>query len=492
MFIDFKKQVLTASLRRLVVIFFLALFGVTSGQDAQAGKECVSCFSSVTDQAIKKRSVLCCKHDHVIDRSCLVHQLGSIDCLEEVLDLGLRCGGRASDGRACDERFSLSKVYRALHQRDRKAFKERIALASAPMDPAQFEVEVSNLKQRIQDAFVLSCPVEGCGNPLDRIEGCNAAQCSHYSCRQTFCYLCLVKQSSQEEAHSHVRDVHSGTFWEYRPGYLDRYHYLLVRKNLMEVFRLKVHPAVRAAAIDQLKPLLVEKKMVPFPAGVKLELWIGELESSDLNPEQKIEILQNEAIHRLNTGDEQGFEALESEITQLGGTALRTLDLPSEPRPTIAAQDELFHVERGRFYVRQVPYVSYMHGNGEDDVFQTLNWQRDGWIFWGPLFTAEGDLRFARERCRDAGGRLPTHHELWALARALGATDPERGDFSGLDPYRLPDLHSESLWGYTPEFYEDGFERDGRVYVMDSMTGIVTDLTDDWDYGQSRFRCIYE
>lgn len=486
----FKNQVLKLSLWKGLATFLLVFCVSMSGNSALAGKDCVSCLSPVTDDAVHKRSALCCKNNHVIDRSCLVRQLGSVECFEEVMDLGLPCGGLVSGGAPCDERFSLSKISHVLHQRQRKALKKRIALASAPMAPAQFEAEVTQLKRRIQDSFVLSCPIEGCGNALDRIEGCNAAKCSHYLCRETFCYLCLAKQSSLSEAHAHVRDVHSGDFWEYRPGYSDRYHWLLIRDHLTDVFRLKVHSDVKTAAVDQLKPLLVENKMWPFPAGIRLADWIKELQSSELNPQQKVEILQNEAIHRLNSGDVQGFETIEHEIKALGGTVLRTLDNPSST-DSFVPEEGLFHFEPGQFYVPQLHYAPYMHGDGRGDVFRTPNWERDGYVIWGPLFCGEGDLRYAREKCQMAGGRLPTQKDLWALARTLGARDPAAGNYEGFDASLLPDMDSEDLWGFTPIEDEFAYVIEGRVYAMEQGTGVVIDETDSWGYSSARFRCVY-
>ncbi len=465
-----------------------------SSQETQAGKTCVSCFGEVADSEVTKRNALRCKHDHIMDRSCVVRQLSALDHFEELLDLGLKCGGLAADDLPCEERFSLSRVFRVLHQRQRLAVKKRIALSSAPMTAAQLELEVTQLKQKIQDSFVLSCPVEGCGSALDRVEGCNAAKCSHYLCGRIFCYLCLAKLPSLEEAHLHVRDLHSGDFWEYRPGYLDRYHWLLARKNLAAVFRLKVHPDVRTAALKQLEPLLREHKMWSFPAGVRIESWLTELRASDLTQDQKIEILQNEAIHRLNSDDSQGVETLERELLTLGGTPLRSLDRLSPSTP-VTGEGELVHLLPGHpnyYYVFPPMDREYMHGDGREDVFMTPNWQKNGSIIWGPLFMAEGDLRFAREQCSRVDGRLPTQEDLWALARALGAPDPEGGNYQGLNASRLPGLDSEFLWGFTPEEDEYGVSPYGRVYSMDSVTGVVIDETDEWSYNPARFRCVYD
>ena len=181
---------------------------------------------------------------------------------------------------------------------------------------------VRKIRDQVIEAFNLRCPgkkADGscCGGGLAQIEGCNAATCD--ACGAKFCYLCLKPGADSASVHAHAR-AHAGNYWEHRDGhtgvvpengqdyqelevysttetdpitrekrtvtvsrpytYTHRYHWLIARGKLEELFQEEVPSSVKAKAVAELEPLLRANKMWPFPAGKDLETfesWIEEL-----------------------------------------------------------------------------------------------------------------------------------------------------------------------------------------------------------------------
>src|SRR5262249_38702161 len=146
-----------------------------------------------------------------------------------------------------------------------------------------------------------------CHGVLDKIEGCNAASCS--DCQQSrkperkqksrFCYLCLSPHATSQAAHACARN-HSGNYWDQRDGhtglvpahgqpyqevdqlgepyrYGDRYHWLIARENLEPLFHSGIDPAVRDHALQELEPMLKERKMWPIPVEKDPTVWSNEV-----------------------------------------------------------------------------------------------------------------------------------------------------------------------------------------------------------------------
>jgi hypothetical protein len=130
------------------------------------------------------------------------------------------------------KRIPLRTIRQVLAPNDVKELDHRLA-RSHHIDPkdAKTAFEIQKLSEGIESSFNFCCPSNGCGEPLDQIEGCNAATCSSEHCKTTFCYLCgeptgsvqgLDRDSPEYQAvsrktHDHVKK-HSGYYWEKRPG----------------------------------------------------------------------------------------------------------------------------------------------------------------------------------------------------------------------------------------------------------------------------------
>ena len=147
------------------------------------------------------------------------------------------------------------------------ALRARFDRAASSAAESRTKEEVNRLMLGITESFVIQCPIDGCGAACDRIEGCNAAQCQSEECGNRFCYLCLESQKDHVTGHAHAR-AHSNNYWEQRPGYLERYHWLLARKNLAALLKSKVEESTRSQALEENQALLKEKKMWPMPAGL--------------------------------------------------------------------------------------------------------------------------------------------------------------------------------------------------------------------------------
>jgi hypothetical protein len=450
-------------------LIFLSLFLVMGPFAVYAGKPCTVCREEVLDESLFSLSTeipqaLECSQGHRIDRGCLIHQIQSLELpslegANQVMSEGLACCGGGGATPGCSEKFSLAVVMALLKSEEQSALKRRLeramSTAGEPGDELSRGVEISQLSRHIQGAFNRCCPAEGCGATLDQIEGCNAATCSDESCKGVFCYLCLQPQENAHAAHAHVRDLHSQDYWERRPGYLDRYHWLLARKNLTCVFRGKVDAQIREAALDRQKALLQERKMWPFPAGIKLVEWLRGVQSADLSQQAKIELLQNEAIYRRQNQHLKNIALIEDEIRAQGGAVLLSLDVRDAFGNVSAPRDWISPVRAGD------PRVTQEFGALGPMV------QAAGLIWSGmaPEKLRHDDaIRF----CQAVGARLPTVHEYRDLSGAMGGVHP-----SHYNPRLIPDMADEWFWSssispYVPSLAAVFFGGAGRISYFNS------------------------
>lgn len=243
----------------------------------------------------------------------------------------LESKGLSCCGDQCKERLPLETVKKMLDPTDRAELEARLAKAAVPTDESLAKEDVKRLIRGFEDAFILCCPTDGCGGGLDGIEGCNAAKCSNEACKATFCYLCLEGQENSQAAHAHVKE-HSGDFWERRPGYVDRYQWILARKKLTHLFERKVDNGVRARALEVRQGLLKEKNMWPMPAGLMSPLWIEEVRAAHLPHDKTVEILQNEYIYRKQVKDKKNAAVVSAELKRIGAAVLASLDV-KDARP---------------------------------------------------------------------------------------------------------------------------------------------------------------
>jgi hypothetical protein len=348
-------------------------------QDAPEGLvlgQCQVCFGDVTDQDIVSHKAYACANNHCVDTHCLAHQVKSLELhtVNQVKDLkekGLSCCG---DSGHCNERIALDTVEDLLEQDDREALKSRLSKieksAKSGLD-ARAENEIIHLSLGVEGAFNMCCPANGYGSTLDKIEGCNAAICSDKTCKATFCYLCLkqtgsflgltqgtVEYAAEEiKAHNHVR-LHSNNYWENRPGFTERYHWQISRKELQTIFKGRIDAKVRSKALKPHKDMLEEKNFWPMPAGMKTSAWIKAVldtpesyrkyyvyedhgkervrveKTEPLHTkEKKTELFQNEYVFLTQEGDKQDADLVKATIQKLGGQVFASLDVRDGAQP---------------------------------------------------------------------------------------------------------------------------------------------------------------
>jgi hypothetical protein len=470
-------------------------------QDAPEGLvlgQCQVCFDDVTDKDIANHKAYACSQNHCVDTHCLAHQvksleIHSLDQVKELQNHGLSCCG---EGGKCKERIALDTVKDLLEKADREALSQRLikieksASSAVPSQPVH--TEVSKLSQEIEGAFNLCCPAsktsfyffkEKCGATLDKIEGCNAAECSNEACKSSFCYLCLEPQKDKQAAHAHALG-HSGDYWEMRPGFTDRYHWQITRKKLKKVLK-GVNPKERQKALEARKDLLEEKYFWPMPAGMKTKAWIKEVEATPESTrkyyvyenhgqnhektrvektealhtkEKKIELLQNEYIFRQQQKDSKSAKEINTELKRLGAPVYASLDTrDAEPAPNLAQAHRLIPVMENDPRVNQ--------------QFARLGnmYEAEGIIFSGvpPRKMTQPD---ATEFCHSLGEgyHLPTKEELTNFCVALGY--PDR-----YNPRQVPDQQYNGFWTSTVNP-----KNPDRFYNLEGYTGAF--------YGESKGR----
>ncbi len=349
------------------------------------------------------------------------------------------------------ERVSLTTIRELLESGERAALDERLSKAAKSGSIGETQMEIRRLLRGIEESFTFCCPNDGCGGTIDgRIEGCNAAACSNDECKATFCYLCLKPKKDGRTAHQHVQE-HSGDYWERRPGYTERYHWLVARKNLADLFRRKVSKGVRAAAVESRKAILQERKMWPLPAGLMSREWIQEVKNTHLPHDQVVELLQNEFIYRYQEENSKDADVVKAELQRLGAPVLASLDVrdaggmyPHERVGQNAANrdggvvlvvpvarppaERLIPVMEGDERVRGIPAFvrlgsMYQVGNV---IWSGVPKREPPRGFFNPrveFIVKRMKEREAEQYCRNLGGgaRLPVREEYEALGRAMGA-----------------------------------------------------------------------
>ncbi len=413
-------------IKNLVLLFvlFLGFHG-----EVYAGKLCTVCAGDVPDALVYRHQALSCARGHRIDQECLTHQVKSHENLNQMQSQGLSCCGMG-----CGHKFPLAEVMAILEPSEQVALQTRIYRAGRPVDESKSKEQLSRLKLGITESFVVQCPAEGCGAACDRIEGCNAAQCQNEECGNRFCYLCLESQGDSATGHAHAL-AHSNNYWEQRPGYLGRYHWLLARKNLAALLRSKVEDSTRKQALLENQALLEEKKMWPMPAGLATSVWLEQVRSNaDLAPVAKIELLQNEAIYRRQVNDKKNGELIEAEILRLGGPVLASLDVKDAPPDIVAVLEG-----HPRFNELSLNFRALGHP-----------YEAAGLIWSGPAPVSMTQQN-AVEYCAGLGGssRLPTQAEFIALSRTMGSQQPVYGapnyDVNGYNRNLIP-MSQKTFW----------------------------------------------
>ncbi len=305
--------------------------GIAAPRAAVPVNKCTVCFHSVKDDYITRGKKIKCKEGHHIHQDCLAFHVRNEHL--ETISRGLPCCGGPTP---CTQTFSLDRVRKILSNAARAELDTRIRKAAAPGNVHPDQTAVEKFASGLEESFCLFCP--GCPQSLSAtIDGYNAARCQH--CAARFCYLCLEHQvdNKTDLLHQHVRE-HSNNYWEPRPGYEDRYHWLLYRANLSRVFETDhvghgVGDAEKMEILESRKDFLKERNMWPMPAGLATSEWIKKVQDTpDIELKTKIELLQNEYIYRYKMKDQTSVDLIGAELKQLKAPILTTLDVPKDER----------------------------------------------------------------------------------------------------------------------------------------------------------------
>ncbi len=302
-------------------------------------RECTSCQNQIENNA----PFLQCPLGHAIEGECLNHQIQSLEFISTLNSDGVCCLYEDQWKIKCPHHHLWPAIEGILTSEQLNQIRYRLSQNEGPVDPAFFHFEVQRLSKGIEEAFNLCCPIDGCGETLDQIEGCNAATCSNPQCKTLFCYLCLrpqkatPPQTDKQLVHKHVVG-HSGDFWERRPGFQDRYHLLMARAYLANLFKGKVHPQIREKVLENKEQFLKEKKLWPLPSGLNVKSWLNLVEKDqNLSVPMKIELLQNEFIFRKTHNDHQNAAHVARAIQHYGGLVLASLDVKDSEGIDLAA-----------------------------------------------------------------------------------------------------------------------------------------------------------
>jgi hypothetical protein len=410
---------------------------------------CSTCLNEVNSGENK----ITCSQGHETHQECLQDEVAQTEVATRIKEKGLRCNGLVQSDQKdcrCKESFSLDQVRHAMNAIHVEKLNQKLDKESAPggegfhrpgahaLSPTAQEVR--RISQGIDGAFDLCC---ACGEVLDPvIEGCNAATCPNEACQKKFCYLCLKEGASSAAVHSHVKS-HSGNYWELRKGYTDRYHWLLARKKLDDLFKNQVNPdpTVMKSVLISKKAMLKERKMWPFPAGKTTGQWLQEFQKRNIiskfikwvknEKHKRIELLQNESIYQRQMKNPENVSLIDAEITKLKATPLVSLD----------RKDAHDGVEGGNIIpimeddprIAQAPRFFALGPGGR--TYQVGN------FIWSGVAPEKMNHAEAVKFCAGLGegSRLPTIEEFRDLARAMGYPHT-------YDPRRLPDTEGNWFW----------------------------------------------
>ncbi len=472
------------SLRFKILLLFLFL---SLPLNTFAGKPCAVCTNDVPDRQLRQHTAIECRNGHRIDRECINHYLQSIELqtpyqVSALKVLGPPCCGQLSSGAACATTLPIIEVMKLLTLQERAELQKRLQSALTPERLTPAKNRYADFQEGLSDVFNLRCPGERCGRILAPIEGCNAAQCENGDCRTHFCYLCFDKKSSERDAHRHLRHRHSEDFFEKRPGYIARYHWLVARKKIAALFDSEVNQKVRKAAIAHHQALLKARKMWPIPADIDTRAWIQEVRHSDLNHDEQIELLQNESIYQRMIDDENTFSLIDRTIRRLGGIVLKSLELcdaggvahpewslellwdtvtdywqsakiiccrrgAGSTEPAVSDDSEAEDPPQPLFSELLAPAydkITFLpmgaHRVSSDFVALGQMFHFRG-LIWSGVPPRNFETWEAEAFCNTLGGRLPTASEYKALAQALGKNSPQ-----GYNPDVIPDLRGRWFW----------------------------------------------
>lgn len=363
-------------MHRIYKVLMLIVFLVLSfyGEEAFAVQSCSVCLDDITAQDVSDLKTITCINNHGTHQECLAHQVDSHEHITDLVATGVECCGEN-----CKDRFHLKKLQEMLDPIARLALDDRIAKAAHVVEERP-KTEIQRLAEGIDEAFNLCCP-KGCGSGFAQIEGCNAATCSNDKCNATFCYLCLEPQRGRSAAHAHVKR-HAGDYWDYRPGYVERYHWLLARKKLGELFERdltkkvptkwyhrflphrkdaplkdaplfenRVDEATQAIVLNSRKSVLEERNMWPMPAGIMSDQWVQQVRDAQL-PDQKGIELQNK-IKALQRQLSKKNDRITQEKIAILQSELKKRNEP-ESQKKIEAQSKIELFQNEYIYRRQM------------------------------------------------------------------------------------------------------------------------------------------
>ncbi len=508
--------------------YFLAVLGLGLSfcSEVHAVKPCVNCGDAVIDEEVLEHHALECPDGHRLDYECLAEQVRCFD-IQALRDEGIPCCGTTDLGDACIHNLSLSDILQTLEPADRDVVTNRLELADRPGEESR---EIARLNHGILEAFNLRCPTEGCGQVLERPSDggtCNSTQCM--ACGAVGCYLCLDQFRNMDEAHDHVRE-HSNDCWEFRPGFTARYHWLLARAELAQVFKIRVVPEVRETALKLHETELKSRKMWPMPAGLRTEEWLGEVNRGGLSLSDQIELLQNELIYRQKLGHVRSAELLTGKLREVGGVPLESLDVrdaggpkPEEMVPERAGAWEMLHGV-GRLMVRgprvtrgscsalaglvaalvvgfQSSEIAHMKAHWTPNFAQVtqggakVNYLKTqlsdsghlylvGGRLWSGVTSQPMNYSEAQAVCAGLEGGLPTEGDYSTLRRALGFSPSHQfGVKTQYDPSLVTGLRFNLLWAENPAFFG------GLAQVFDGGSGYFISDTRD---AKHSVRCIFQ
>lgn len=437
-------------MKQFQVKLMLIILAIIAGSNSLASGTCPVCLEHVTEEDLEKNRAYACAYHHCIDRSCLAEEIKHLPDVSDLESHGLACCGESG---SCKERISLPTILDLLEAPDREALIVRIKKAAQPSTSLGLSVGTGKddsrnrkeflLSEGLENAFMLCCPV--CGGGVGKIEGCNAAECQYRECNAKFCYLCLEEQPNKYAAYSHVF-AHSKNHWETRPGFTERYHWILARRRLAHFFNQEMTPELRSSLLNSHHAMLEERNMWPMPAGVDAKIWLQQVREAKLPHDKLIELLQNEYIYLSQENNVKTATLIEEELKKLGATVLASLDA-KDADPSQWGQAESLAVVMDND--PRVPPAFAKLGN----MYQVNNVIWSGTVL-SPMKKVflKGSLNLAHSMthlraskyCQSLGkrSRLPSLEEFEALARALGYPNH-------YDSHRIPDLSTYQFWSST-------------------------------------------
>lgn len=440
------KIIFMASL--LFGVFNVAIAADVQDSEYSQVESCSICLEEISNDMVAG-----CAGGHNFHYSCLAQNIQGIPNLASVVTEGLQCCG-SSRNPSCPERFALAQILPVLTPAERQTIEDRLAKeqSAAAQSEEQMQFEIRRLSVGIESAFNIHCPAGCGGSAFDKIVGCNAASCSNARCAVNFCYLCLVPLTTKEEAHTHVF-AHAHDYWEHRPGFVERYHWLLARKQLAHEFRGTFATSVRTTALDSAKALLLEHKMWPLPAGLPLSEWLQELDTivPSLELNYMVEILQNEYIYRLQNNEIASADTIRKRLWALGAPALQSLDVDARQLAPPTRVIALSPTD---------PRVSQKFS----EMGPMLKIQN---LIWSGETSSKIGYDNAAKFCRQRDARLPSAEEYRSLAIATGH------------------VSTESFWTNTVEWHISG-----KRYAL-AFTGLGASIAGyDLEHGRALTRCV--